>query len=142
MIEINNILDVEKYLADIDVVIFDLDDTLYSEKDYVKSGYDAIGKEYPNVKDLSQQLWNAFLDKKPAIDFVLSSLNMLSEKERALSIYRNQIPTIHLYLGVQDLIERLRKSKKIGIITDGRIEGQQAKIKALNLSNIVSNPNC
>ena len=37
MIEIANILEVEKNIADVEVVIFDLDDTLYSEKDYVRS---------------------------------------------------------------------------------------------------------
>ena len=33
MIEIDNILDIEKYIDGLDAVIFDLDDTLYSEKD-------------------------------------------------------------------------------------------------------------
>ena len=44
MIEVERILDIEQYLYGIDTVLFDLDDTLYSEKDYVKSGYCAIAK--------------------------------------------------------------------------------------------------
>ena len=39
MITINNILEVESYLNQVDGVVFDLDDTLYSEKNYVRSGY-------------------------------------------------------------------------------------------------------
>ena len=39
MILINNILESEMYLNDIQAVIFDLDDSLYSEKSYVRSGY-------------------------------------------------------------------------------------------------------
>ncbi len=39
MTEIQNILDVERLIKDVDAVIFDLDDTLYPEKEYVRSGY-------------------------------------------------------------------------------------------------------
>ena len=136
MIEIDNILDVEKHLDGIDVVIFDLDDTLYSEKEYVRSGYDAIAKTYPNIKDLSQKLWNAFLDKKPAIDCVLKQEGLLKEKDNCLSVYRNQKPTISLYPGVYEMLLRIGKDKKLGIITDGRIEGQKAKIEALGLEHL------
>ena len=34
MLEIQDILEVEKYIDDVDAVVFDLDDTLYSEKEY------------------------------------------------------------------------------------------------------------
>lgn len=36
MIGIDNILDVEKYIDGLAAVIFDLDDTLYSEKEYIR----------------------------------------------------------------------------------------------------------
>ncbi len=137
MIEINNFNDLEKYINDFDVFIFDLDDTLYSEKDYVKSGFNAIGKEFSFIKDLSQLLWNAFINKKPAIDYVFDELNMSSKRDEALLIYRNHIPNIKLYDGVREFLLKLKKNKKIGIITDGRLEGQQAKIKALKLTKIV-----
>lgn len=137
MIEIDNILDVEECLDGIDVVIFDLDDTLYSEKDYVRSGYDAIAKAYPKIKDLSQKLWNAFLDKKPAIDYVLEQEGLLKEKDNCLAIYRNQKPIISLYSGVYEMLQRIGEDKKLGIITDGRIEGQKAKIEALGLEVLV-----
>lgn len=136
MIEIDNILDVEKHLNGIDVVIFDLDDTLYSEKDYVKSGYDAVAKAYPDIKDLSRKLWNAFLDKQTAIDYVLEQEGLLEEKDNCLAIYRNQRPDISLYSGVFEMLQRIGKNKKLGIITDGRIEGQKAKIKALDLEQL------
>ena len=41
MLTITNILEVEQHLDGIVGVIFDLDDTLYSEKQYVRSGYKA-----------------------------------------------------------------------------------------------------
>ena len=48
------------------------------------------------------------------------------------------MPTITLYEGVRDMLYRIRKSgKKIGIITDGRPEGQRNKLKALDLNKVI-----
>ena len=135
MIEIENILDVERYIDDSDVIIFDLDDTLYSEKDYVRSGYKAIGTAYPNINDFSNRLWNAFLEGKQAIDYVLEQENLLSEKDNCLKIYRFHKPEIALYQGVYEMLNRIKKNKKIGVITDGRPEGQRAKLESLGLIN-------
>ena len=48
MVIITNILEVEQHLDGITGVIFDLDDTLYSEKQYVRSGYKAVSKRLGN----------------------------------------------------------------------------------------------
>lgn len=51
---------------------------------------------------------------------------------------RNHIPEIHLYDGAYELLISLRKrSYRLGIITDGRPEGQRAKIEALGLTDYV-----
>ena len=137
MIEIDNILDVEKYIDNLDVVIFDLDDTLYSEKDYVRSGFNAIAAKYPNVKNMAQKLWNAFLEGRPAIDYVLEQENLMKERDNCLSIYRKHRPEIHIYDEAKEVLLRIEKTKRIGIITDGRPEGQKAKIRALGLDKFV-----
>ena len=80
MIEINNILDVEKYLDGIEAVIFDLDDTLYSEKEYVRSGYRAIARHFDDAS-LEDKLWKAFEEKKKAIDYVFDQEGMLDRKD-------------------------------------------------------------
>ncbi len=139
MIIIDNILDVPKYLDNIEAVIFDLDDTLYSEKEYVKSGYCAIAKSFKNIKNMDEKLWRAFLEKRNAIDYVLERESLLTKenKEKALEIYRNHIPNIHLYEGIEVIFDQLAKSKKLGLITDGRPVGQRNKIKALNLEKYI-----
>lgn len=140
MITINNILDVTKYLDKIDGIIFDLDDTLYSEKEYVKSGYDAIEKEFLNIKNMSQKLWNAFLENRNAIDYVLRKEGLLTEenKSKALRVYRNHIPDIHLYEGIERMLKQIDEDEKmIGLITDGRPTGQRNKIKVLNLEKYI-----
>lgn len=139
MIEINNILEVENHLDGIKAVVFDLDDTLYSEKDYVKSGFNAIEKEFPRITNISEKLWKVFENKGKAIDEVLKVENIYSEenKNKCLNIYRNHKPDIHLYDGVREMLDNLKQQNvKLGIITDGRPEGQRAKIEALNIKGL------
>jgi len=118
-------------------VIFDLDDTLYGEKQYVKSGYQKI-EDHLGIAGTAQTLWDLFLEGKPAIDEYLNQKDLLSQKEECLNIYRNQMPDIQLYDGVKAMLEDLKKKGyKLGIITDGRVEGQRNKIEALGLDSII-----
>lgn len=137
MIEITNILDVEKFIGHVDAVVFDLDDTLYSEKEYVRSGFTAVA-DFFSDSTMIDDLWHEFEAGKKAIDVVLDERGIIDRKEEALRIYRTHFPNIRLYSGVREMLERIYKTKKIGIITDGRSEGQRVKIEALNLKSIVN----
>lgn len=117
-------------------VIFDLDDTLYSEAEYVRSGYKAVseylGGGYEN------KLWDYFADGKSAIDELLIELHRKDEKDSVLKVYREHKPEIYLYDGVTDIIDRLKaQGIRVGIITDGRPEGQRNKMDALKLWGMV-----
>ena len=140
MLVIDKVTEIKNHLDGIDAVIFDLDDTLYQEKDYVKSGYRLIAKAFPSVKDMAEKLWQVFLQGGKAIDQVLIDERLFSEENKAkcLEIYRNQIPDISLDEKVVDLLKDLKcKGYKLGIITDGRPEGQWAKINALGLKEYI-----
>lgn len=140
MIEITSITEVKNYLQGLIAVIFDLDDTLYSEKEYVKSGYRAIADAMPQIYKMEEKLWLAFEQKKSAIDTVLIDEGIYTEKlkQQCLSIYRSHQPIIHFYDGAKDTLCQLRTAGyKLGVITDGRPEGQRAKIKALGLDELV-----
>ena len=133
---VNSLNEVESRLAGIQAVIFDLDDTLYGEKEYVRSGFDAVAKKHPEIDKLSEKLWRAFENGKPAFDEVLGKNDSL--KKECLAVYRNHAPNIHFYDGAETLIKRLReKNIKIGVITDGRPDGQHAKIASLGLESLV-----
>lgn len=132
MIEITNILDVEKYIEGLDAVIFDLDDTLYSEKQYVRSGYKKIAEHF-SILAMEDEMWTVFKSGGRAVDVVLEKYGLEECKDKALQTYRFQEPEICLYPGVRGMIERIRREYKAGIITDGRPEGQRAKIRALGL---------
>lgn len=113
-------------------VIFDLDDTLYSEKEYVASGFKAVSDYLGGGYE--ESLWSSFEAGKPAIDELLNKLDRENEKNTVLDIYRSHKPEIHLYDGVREMIESLKaQGVKVGIITDGRPEGQRNKIEALGL---------
>lgn len=127
---------IKEGMGQIKGVIFDLDDTLYSEKQYIKSGYKAVSAFLDG--DHEERLWNYFQEGKPAIDELLRSINRLSEKDDVLRVYRSHNPNISLYEGVADLIGELKhKNIKVGIITDGRPRGQENKIRALGLEEMV-----
>lgn len=137
---IQDIKDAEALCDKYDAIIFDLDDTLYSEKDYVRSGYRKVAALFSDIEDAYEQLWKFFMEGKPAIDCFLTEngLDASVWKDKCLDMYRDQMPEIETYAGVYDMLERLRKSgKKIGIITDGRVSGQYAKIQSLRLKDYV-----
>lgn len=116
-------------------VLFDLDDTLYSEKDYVRSGFRAVS-EYLGG-GFEDRLWRFFEAGKPAIDALLAQLGRSGEKAEALAVYRSHKPHIQLYPGVREMLDELQeKGIKVGIITDGRPEGQRSKLEALGLDKI------
>lgn len=118
-------------------VVFDLDDTLYSEKAYIRSGYKKVG-EYLGIEDAEYKMWNYFEEGKLAIDCYLEDIGRIDEKKKCIEIYRKHVPNIQLYEGILDLLYNLKNKKiKIGIITDGRSEGQRNKIRVLGLDKIM-----
>ncbi len=117
-------------------VIFDLDDTLYSESDYVRSGFKAVA-ELLNDKSSESKLQKYYEEGKPAIDALLNEINKPELKDKCLEAYRNNIPDIKLYDGIKELLISLRANGvKVGIITDGRPEGQNNKIDSLGLRDL------
>ena len=135
MIEVSDIREIECCVNDIKVVLFDLDDTLYSEKDYVRSGFHQIALRFPEIQNAEEMLWDYFIRKEPAIDCFLKDTGIASDenKKACLMAYRNQRPDISLYPGVREMLVRLHEKHKLGLITDGRPEGQHAKINALGI---------
>lgn len=127
-------------------VIFDLDNTLYSELSYVKSGFievsNYLSDKYKLDSDIIyEKLFNIFNieGRGKVFNILLDDLN-LSDKENILNlvyIYRFHTPKISLYDDVLDVLIRLREDDyKLGIISDGKAIVQKNKIDALNLNNI------
>ena len=147
-IEIDRLAAVELLAANKLAVVFDLDDTLYNESDYVRSGFgevakfviDRLGSELYSKKAIEDCLFDAFENGEPAIDRLFERYHCEDTdlKEQCLRIYREHFPQIALPEEHRQILLRLRESgKKIGIITDGRVDGQENKIRALELDNLI-----
>lgn len=117
--------------------VFDLDDTLYAERDYVVSALNYVGKEVErrfgqsaflprllvlstqHLRDPIAQAWSEFA---------------LPEAERLSTItaMRAHKPSISLSDGAQAALGYLRRQvRPFAIVTDGRSITQRAKIEAL-----------
>lgn len=140
MIEIYDILEMQDHIQGLKALIFDMDDTLYGEKEYVRSGYRQIANLFPEISGAQERLWQLFEEKKAAIDVFLEEIGRDSQemKQLCLHTYRYQTPEIHLYPGVERMLCQLKEQGfLLGVITDGRPEGQRAKIQALGLEKLV-----
>jgi FMN phosphatase YigB (HAD superfamily)/predicted ATP-grasp superfamily ATP-dependent carboligase len=119
-------------------VILDLDDTLYPEKEYVKSGFSYLCDTEECMKGEFERLWRYFEKGVPPIDNLLKEKGLYSEtlKKKLLTAYRYHVPVIHLFPGVLGFLREWKEcnpQNKLGLITDGRVEGQNNKIDALGI---------
>ena len=130
----------------IKLVIFDLDDTLISEAEYVKSGYKVVSKfieeKYKlNSEEVFEKLLIYFNDKiKNTFNKLLDDYQIIytdDEIKELVNIYRNHKPNISFYKDVIPFVNQL-KTKKIytGIISDGYLNTQKNKIDALNANDL------
>lgn len=140
----------------IDTVIFDLDDTLYKELDFVYGAF----KEVCNYlsKEHNKDVHQLYKDTIEILkDYGRGKIfNMLCEKYEIkedisflVKIYREAKPSLKLYEDAEYLLNKLKCKNSqffikkgqvpynLGIITDGKASVQWNKIKALNLEDRV-----
>ena len=116
------------------VVVFDLDDTLYAEADYVLSGKRAVANMVDELfgQDIAKDVMACEGD---FLEYICRRLNLPQlAKTSLLWHYRLHRPEISLRDGAKEVIQFLRKkSVPICLITDGRSVTQRLKIAALDL---------
>lgn len=130
------------------MVVFDLDDTLYKETDYVASGIRAIAKEVDNNGLISEQealdIINGAPDTATGFDLLEARILIANARsgfniDKIVALYRTHTPDIRLSEDTLSALTYLKTAQiKIGIITDGRSLAQRAKIKALGLNRFVA----
>ena len=121
------------------VVVFDLDDTLYKEIDFLKSAYRHIASLVSNAnapeEDVYQTMIETYLKGGNSFEVVIQKYGFhLFNLQWMLGVYRNHKPHIHLDSDTQNTLEMLKsKGTIMGIISDGRYNQQLNKIDALGL---------
>lgn len=127
------------------VVIFDLDDTLYQEIDFVISAFREISfvlKIDFGADNCFPVLMNYFRAGLKVFDEVIKAMQIPLTSEQLLSLYRNHIPDISLSHGAAMTINCLKnKNFHLGIITDGRSVAQRNKIRSLKLDALIPDDN-
>jgi putative hydrolase of the HAD superfamily len=130
--------------ADNPYIVFDLDDTLFQEVDYLKSAYKEIANLVsPNNPDY---VYSEMFERYKAGENVFAWLIIQygSEVEdltvqKLIKLYREHYPEITLAEDVHDFITRLNSSSiPFGLITDGRSMTQRNKLKALGIEGMFS----
>ena len=125
-------------------IVFDLDDTLYKEIDFVKSAYLYINQYIKKRfgKDFSKNIENCLEKGISFFNYIDSKLNhnQVFPIEKYLELYRFHFPDIKLSddtIAFLDIISS--HSIDFSIITDGRSISQRNKIKALGLNCLAKN---
>ena len=127
-------------------VLFDLDDTLYPEISFVKSGFKAVagylGSRFGFDQEVVyEQLLNILneQDRGRIFDRLLSELGIYDEDRVRLLvyIYRSHKPEIKLFPEALPVLRALKqKGLLLGLITDGMASVQRNKIAALHLDEL------
>lgn len=125
-------------------IVFDLDDTLYKEIDFVKSAYIYINKyiKYRFGIDLFLKIQECIDNGVNFFDYIKLKLhhNQNFSIEKYLELYRFHYPKLSLSADASEFLENISKRNiSFSIITDGRSISQNNKIKALGLSHLVQN---
>lgn len=122
------------------VVVFDLDDTLYEEMTFVKSGLKAVARYLHAEFDVPKEEACVFLSdriklgRKNILDDLLKHFGLYNKKQlrKCLSAYRLHDPSIELNEEADRCLLRL-KDYPLYVVTDGNKVVQKNKLDALSL---------
>lgn len=130
-------------------IIFDLDDTLYPEREYAFSGYRAVSDAFKAIlgdANQSSERLRALFDTefRPRVfNRLLEEYSISADADlvrRMVDVFRSHRPTIRLFPDAQRALSRLRGAYRLGLITDGPAIMQRAKIAALKLYEAPAGP--
>lgn len=127
----------------IKLVIFDLDDTLYNERDFVTGGFAEVCKylslKYSEDYNLLLKGTEKILDNEGrgrVFNLLCQNYNYNEDIKKLVEIYRQAEPKLNLYDDSRYILKKLSGKYKLGIITDGLASVQHNKIKQLNIEHI------
>lgn len=127
------------------ILVFDLDDTLYLERDYARSGFDAVGRwlrDELSVEGFSQ-ICEELLNSGARGDIFDKALECLGRErnpaliKRLVEIYRSHEPVISLTEDSARYMARRARDIPLALITDGPLETQSSKVRALGLEGVI-----
>ena len=134
-------IEIKKKVNETKGFIFDMDDTLFCERDFVFSGYRAVAsKVYTDHSvDIEGELRALFLrgGRGDLFSLALNSFDVPFDESYVkglVDIYRSHRPNIRPFLDVIPTLDFLKKrGVKIGLVSDGWLSVQQRKLMSLGI---------
>ncbi|HTG43345.1 MAG TPA: HAD family hydrolase, partial [Verrucomicrobiae bacterium] len=126
--------------------MFDLDDTLFPESSYVRSGFEAVSAWLERTHDVqgfclrAERLFESGA-RGNIFNLALTELGIPSSQERVselVKIYREHIPSLHLHPDADWALARASACRRVGLLTDGYLIAQKRKVAALQLEGRVA----
>jgi putative hydrolase of the HAD superfamily len=123
-------------------IVFDLDDTLFPERQYALSGFAAVAEWAEGALGISSEQGYAELEAYFNDGIRGDTFNRLLEAhdidpERYLpqmvQCYRDHTPNLEPYPETHSVLQSLNGKYRLGLITQGHKPGQQRKLEALDL---------
>jgi len=125
-------------------IAFDLDDTLYPEREYALSGFRAVaewaeaalGLPWSQVYAELQSLFESGV-RRNSFNRWLEGRGLPPDAwlSEMVNCYREHLPLLAPFPGVVELLENLYGSYRMAILTQGYAAGQRSKIKALGIEH-------
>ena len=134
----------ERFNGTINTVVFDLDDTLYDEVDYCRSGFLASACflaetfEDMSAEHIFSTFWEQFCTGNQTRTFN-GALEMLGINyndeliEELVRAYREHEPKISLPRDTMTVLKKLKRKYTLALLTDGFLPAQKLKVKALKI---------
>jgi putative hydrolase of the HAD superfamily len=125
-------------------IVFDLDDTLYPEPEFVASGFRAVAKWAEQTLGIDSVLGLAELHsihgrgpKGHTFNewLVMHNLDKGDWAREAVRVYREHDPAIKPFPEVPALLSSFKGRYLLGLVSDGYLDVQRRKLRALGLAD-------
>jgi putative hydrolase of the HAD superfamily len=124
-------------------IAFDMDDTLYDERDYYISGFTTVAARIATDFRLpTEEIFHALCrifdggNRQNTFDTAASEMGIIFKEgyiENLVKIFREHTPDINLPPDSRAVLKDLKGRYKLGLITDGYLPAQRLKVKSLDI---------
>jgi putative hydrolase of the HAD superfamily len=124
------------------VLVFDLDDTLYLEADFARSGFFAVDRwcaAEQGIEGFFEQAWALFQEapRGNIFDLALDALGVDHEPDliqAMVAVYREHRPDITCFPDAERILAEGDRYRGFAIVTDGYAITQKQKVDALGVA--------
>lgn len=128
------------------LLVFDLDDTLCLERDFVRSGFRAVAAHLQGtrgVRAFFPAAWRRFEagERGTVFDHALAERGITPSRRlvrELVRVYRTHDPRLRLCPDARRFLRRPPAATTLAVISDGPLSAQRGKVRALGLRPLVS----